>query len=95
MDSQVKQELDSLCPAPEMNRRAFVAGLLAAGDQPAGPAPRLASRTGGDDLVRRAHRIWKQTLAAYEPPPLDPAIAEELDAFIARRKEEGGVRTDY
>lgn len=31
MDPHVKQELDSLCPAPEMNRRAFVAGLLAGG----------------------------------------------------------------
>jgi trimethylamine--corrinoid protein Co-methyltransferase len=32
-----------------------------------------------------------QLLAAYEPPPLDPAIAEEIAAFVARRKEEGGV----
>ena len=34
-------------------------------------------------------------LAAYEPPPIDPAAAEELEAFVARRKAEGGVPTDY
>jgi trimethylamine:corrinoid methyltransferase-like protein len=38
------------------------------------------------DLVRRAERIGKATLAAYEPPPLDLAIAEEFDAFVARRR---------
>ena len=32
--------------------------------------------------------IWKQLLAEYEPPPLDPAAAEALDAFVERRKRE-------
>jgi trimethylamine--corrinoid protein Co-methyltransferase len=50
---------------------------------------------GGPDAMRRAHRIWKDLLASYEPPPLDPAIDEELEAFVARRMEEGGVRTDF
>jgi trimethylamine--corrinoid protein Co-methyltransferase len=27
-------------------------------------------------------------LAAYEAPPLDPAKDEELQAFVAKRKEE-------
>ena len=31
MDNHVKEELESLFPAPEMGRRAFVAGLLASG----------------------------------------------------------------
>ncbi|MGH6920258.1 MAG: trimethylamine methyltransferase family protein, partial [Geminicoccaceae bacterium] len=39
----------------------------------------------------RANRIWKALLAEYQPPPIDPAVAEELDAFVARRKEEGGA----
>ncbi|HJO04884.1 MAG TPA: trimethylamine methyltransferase family protein [Acidobacteriota bacterium] len=43
----------------------------------------------------RANRIWKQILAEYEAPPLDAAIAEELDAFVARRKQEGGAPTDF
>ena len=46
---------------------------------------------GSLDATQRANRIWKALLAAYEPPPLDPAVAEEIQAFVARRKEEGGV----
>ena len=46
---------------------------------------------GALDATRRANRIWKALLAQYEPPPIDPAIAEELEAFVARRKEEGGA----
>ncbi|TCL74628.1 trimethylamine methyltransferase family protein [Rhizobium sp. BK251] len=42
-----------------------------------------------------ANRIFKETLNRYESPPLDPAIREELDAFVARRKAEGGVATDF
>jgi trimethylamine--corrinoid protein Co-methyltransferase len=43
---------------------------------------------GGLDTTQRATKIWQQALEHYEAPPLDPAIAEALDAFIARRKEE-------
>ena len=42
-----------------------------------------------------ANRIYKARLAAYEEPPMDPAIKEELAAFVARRKEEGGAPTDF
>ncbi|CAN7531257.1 trimethylamine methyltransferase family protein [Rhizobium sp. LjRoot30] len=42
-----------------------------------------------------ANRIFKDMLNKYERPPLDPAIEEELDAFVARRKAEGGVPTDF
>lgn len=42
-----------------------------------------------------ANRVFKQALAAYEQPPLEPAIEEELDSFVARRKAEGGVPTDF
>lgn len=34
-------------------------------------------------------------LDAYEPPPMDPAIREELAAFVDRRVAEGGVPTDF
>ena len=40
---------------------------------------------------QRANAIWKQALAEFQPPPLDPAITEALEAFVAKRKEEGGV----
>lgn len=45
--------------------------------------------------IQRANTVWKQRLAAYQPPPLDSAIKEELDGFVDRRKAEGGVRTDF
>jgi trimethylamine--corrinoid protein Co-methyltransferase len=31
--------------------------------------------------------MWKTLLADYEPPPMDEAIDEALQAFMARRKE--------
>ena len=40
------------------------------------------------DSIVRANAIWKKRLASYEAPPLDSAIDEELQAFIARRKAE-------
>jgi trimethylamine--corrinoid protein Co-methyltransferase len=50
---------------------------------------------GSPELPAKANRIWKEMLAAYEPPTMDPAVAEELAAFVARRVAEGGVPTDY
>ncbi|MEO5886017.1 MAG: trimethylamine methyltransferase family protein [Candidatus Limnocylindrales bacterium] len=50
---------------------------------------------GSPQAAGKANAIWKQLLAAYEPPAQDPAIREELDAFVARRVAEGGVPTDY
>ena len=38
--------------------------------------------------TQRATKIWQAALETYEPPPLDPAIAEALEAFAARRREE-------
>jgi len=43
----------------------------------------------------RAHRTYKKIMAEFEPPPLDPAIHEELWAFVERRKAEGGAPTDF
>ncbi len=43
---------------------------------------------GSHDAARRAHTVAGQLLAAYEPPPLDPAVAEALADFVARRKRE-------
>ena len=36
----------------------------------------------------RANEIWKQLLSEYEKPPIDPAIEEELDAYLVKRKIE-------
>lgn len=46
---------------------------------------------GGKDALERATEIWQQALREYEQPAMDPAIREELDAYIARRKEEIGA----
>jgi trimethylamine--corrinoid protein Co-methyltransferase len=43
---------------------------------------------GARTATERANRIWKELLAGYEPPPLDPGAAEAIDDFIARRRAE-------
>jgi len=43
---------------------------------------------GGKDANQRATEAAQRLLAHYEPPPLDPAIDEALQEFIAKRKAE-------
>jgi len=43
---------------------------------------------GSTDANTRANKLWKKSLADYEPPALDSAIDEELTEFITRRKTE-------
>ena len=43
---------------------------------------------GGEDAFKRANRLYKQILKSHEKPPLDIAIADELDDFISRRESE-------
>jgi trimethylamine--corrinoid protein Co-methyltransferase len=38
--------------------------------------------------TQRANRIWKQLLAEFEAPLLDPSAAEAITDFVARRKHE-------
>jgi trimethylamine--corrinoid protein Co-methyltransferase len=71
----------------ERYERAFYAPLLS--DWRNFETWRLA---GAQDAAQRAHQIWKQTLADFTPPPIDPAIDEALQDFVARRKREGGVK---
>ena len=42
---------------------------------------------GSKDATARATEIWPKILAEFEPPPTDPAIEEELQAYMAKRKE--------
>jgi trimethylamine--corrinoid protein Co-methyltransferase len=42
---------------------------------------------GGKDIVVRANERWKQMLRDYQAPPLDESIDEQLQAFMAKRKE--------
>lgn len=41
---------------------------------------------GSLDATQRANTIWKQMLADYEAPPLEPGVDEELVDFMERRK---------
>jgi trimethylamine--corrinoid protein Co-methyltransferase len=43
---------------------------------------------GSRTATERANRIWKQLLAEYERPAMDPAVEEALGAFIERRRRE-------
>jgi trimethylamine--corrinoid protein Co-methyltransferase len=42
---------------------------------------------GSRDATQRATDIWQQLLDQYEEPAMDPAVREELDAYVARRRE--------
>lgn len=57
-------------------------------------APMLSNRqnfeaweeAGSIDAATRANGIWKTLLNEYEQPPLDPAINDALEDYVARRK---------
>lgn len=49
------------------------------------------TEAGAKTATERANGIWKQVLQDFEPPKMDPARTDELDAFIAKRTEEGGA----
>ena len=42
---------------------------------------------GGLDEAQRANRLWKQLLADYQRPAMDPGVDEALQAYVAKRKE--------
>jgi len=46
---------------------------------------------GAKSGTERANAIWKELLRTYEAPPLDASISEELEAYVARRKEQIGA----
>lgn len=50
---------------------------------------------GSPTADQKANAVWKQKLAEYERPAMDKAIEEELDAFVAKRIEQGGAPTDF
>ncbi len=42
---------------------------------------------GSKDATTRATELWPRILDEFDPPAIDPAIAEALQAFMAHRKE--------
>ena len=43
---------------------------------------------GAKDATMRATDLWKKLREDYVAPPLDPAIRDEIDAYVAKRTEE-------
>jgi trimethylamine--corrinoid protein Co-methyltransferase len=43
--------------------------------------------SGSIDTAQRANAIWKQLLAEYEKPEIDPAVEEALTSYADKRKE--------
>ncbi len=50
---------------------------------------------GSPTAADAAERIVAERLAAYQSPPFEPERREALEAFVARRKAEGGAPTDF
>jgi trimethylamine--corrinoid protein Co-methyltransferase len=46
---------------------------------------------GAKTATERAAAVWRDTLAAFQPPEIEPAVQEALAAFVARRRAEGGA----
>jgi len=44
--------------------------------------------SGSLDTAHRANVLWKRMLAEYQRPPMDPAVEEALNDYVARRKRE-------
>lgn len=40
------------------------------------------------DAAKHANMVWKEMLAHYEPPPLDPALLQALTEFVHKREKE-------
>ena len=49
------------------------------------------NQDGAADATTRASALARQAIAEYEQPALDPAAVEAIEAFVARRVEEGGA----
>jgi len=47
---------------------------------------------GAKTATERATAIWQQALNEYQAPQQDPAVIEELQAYVAKRKEELGKK---
>ncbi len=45
---------------------------------------------GSPDTAQRANALWKEMLANYQRPPIDPAIDNALQEYVAKRKLEIG-----
>jgi trimethylamine--corrinoid protein Co-methyltransferase len=47
------------------------------------------------DAAKHANQIWKDMLAAYEPPPLDAAVQQALVEYVEKREKDLAGRNLY
>jgi trimethylamine--corrinoid protein Co-methyltransferase len=45
------------------------------------------AESGSKTATERAGDIARKLLDNFQPPPMDPAIRDELDTYVAKRKE--------
>lgn len=50
---------------------------------------------GSPQSWEKANKIWKQVLEIYQEPEIDQSALAAVDAYVARRVEEGGIATDF
>ena len=50
---------------------------------------------GSPIAMEKANKVWKERLAEYQAPDFQVDRAEELSEFVAKRKAEGGAKTDF
>ena len=50
---------------------------------------------GSPAAEKKVNALWKQALAEYREPRMDPGALEQNDAFVARRISAGDERTDF
>ena len=50
---------------------------------------------GSPNAYDTTNRLYKERLAHYHEPPMDAAAREALAEFVAKRKAQGGVATDF
>jgi trimethylamine--corrinoid protein Co-methyltransferase len=46
---------------------------------------------GAKTATQRANAVYQETLARFVAPERDPAVVEEMNAFVTRRTAEGGA----
>ena len=92
-------ETTFLLPPTEATADYRVRIFTPGGELPFAGHPTLGSchawlEAGGKSAAERATAIWQEALNHYAEPELDPAAAEALDAFVARRTKQGGAPLD-
>jgi trimethylamine--corrinoid protein Co-methyltransferase len=49
------------------------------------------SDSGAKTATERAGIVWRERLAAFQPPPMDATVLQALTDFVQRRRAEGGA----